>query len=293
MSVSASTSTYSRWRIGRVGARSPTRRRRVSRARRPRAARSTSRTEHDVHGVMWRTPPARQPTIAPTSRRATSSSASRSMPSRVEDRDHEDRADVVDDREREQEQLQRRIDPRCRAAPRTPTAIAMSVAIGMPQPSCGSGPAGDGEVEQRGNDHPAERGDRRQRGATRIAELAFDDLALDLEPDDEEEERHQTFVDPAAQRERQRAIAETDREVGGPERAYPAFQGEFAHTSATTVAATRTTPPALSVRRKSSSGRISRGDSGCLRRLHSSVIGSSGGVTRLAGVPLAMRLTRL
>ena len=59
----------------------------------------------------------------------------------VEDRDHEDRADVVDDGEREEEQLQRRRDTRLPSRLSTPTANAMSVAIGMPQPSTASPPA--------------------------------------------------------------------------------------------------------------------------------------------------------
>ena len=51
---------------------------------------------------------------------------------------------------------------------------------------------------------PPTRGDRRERGAARLAQLAVDELALDLEPDDEEEERHQAVVDPLLQREVER-----------------------------------------------------------------------------------------
>ena len=50
---------------------------------------------------------------------------------RVEDRDHDDRADVVDDREREQEQLQAGGHARRRAGAARRPRTAMSVAIGM------------------------------------------------------------------------------------------------------------------------------------------------------------------
>ena len=48
---------------------------------------------------------------------------------------------------------------------------------------------------------PPSSGDRRERGAARLSELTFDELTLDLEPDDEEEQRHQPVVDPLPQRE--------------------------------------------------------------------------------------------
>ena len=59
----------------------------------------------------------------------------------IEDRDHHDRAHVIDDRQREQKELQRRIDSRRPNRLTTPIAIAMSVAIGMPHPPMPSPPA--------------------------------------------------------------------------------------------------------------------------------------------------------
>jgi hypothetical protein len=49
---------------------------------------------------------------------------------------------------------------------------------------------------------------------------------------------------------------------------YDSFHGEFAHTSATTVATTSATPPAASVRKKSRRGRTTTcsGDRGCAIR---------------------------
>ena len=55
------------------------------------------------------------------------------------------------------------------------------------------------DVDERGHRHPTERGDHRQRRLARFRELALDELALDLEPDDEEEHRHQTVVHPLAE----------------------------------------------------------------------------------------------
>ena len=76
--------------------------------------------------------------------------------------------------------------------------MAMSVAIGIAHPADAVAAGVDGEVEQAGHDHPADRGDGREGGAPRLAQLAVDELALDLQPDDEEEDRHQPVVDPAA-----------------------------------------------------------------------------------------------
>ena len=77
----------------------------------------------------------------------------------------------------------------------TPTAKAMSVATGMPQPA-GAGVAGvERGVDERRHDHAAEGGDRGERRGTPVAELAGDQLALDLEAGQQEEERHQPVVD--------------------------------------------------------------------------------------------------
>jgi hypothetical protein len=86
----------------------------------------------------------------------------------------------------------------------------MSVAIG-------NAPAGDrglAEVEpgvdRRRRQHAAERGHYRQGGALPAGELADQELALDLEADDEEEDRHQAVVDPVGEREVEARTAERD-----------------------------------------------------------------------------------
>ena len=61
-------------------------------------------------------------------------------------------------------------------------------------------------------------GQQRQREPPPLAQLAEVELAPRLEPDDEEEERHQAAVDPLAQVERDAGVAEVDRERRRPER---------------------------------------------------------------------------
>ena len=75
-----------------------------------------------------------------------------------------------------------------------PTANAMSVAMGTPHPARRRPPAQDQE-EQAGTATPPSAANAAARGA-RVAQLAGDELALDLQADDEEEQRHQPVVDP-------------------------------------------------------------------------------------------------
>ena len=78
----------------------------------------------------------------------------------------------------------------------------------MPQPRAAVAAGVDREVEQRGHDHPGQRGDGRDRGRAPVAQLAQRQLAPDLQPDDEEEEHHQAVVDPVAQVLADRGVAE-------------------------------------------------------------------------------------
>ena len=71
---------------------------------------------------------------------------------RIEDRDHQDRPEVVRDRERGQEDDQVLRNAPARSA-RMPTAKAMSVAIGMPHPPRPGAPAFERSVDERGHDH--------------------------------------------------------------------------------------------------------------------------------------------
>ena len=80
-------------------------------------------------------------------------------------------------------------------------------------PSPPGPPDVDCEVQQRGNDHPTDRRDDGEAGDPWIAELAAHDLALDLEADHEEEDRHQPVVDPELQRLGDRQVAGADGEL--------------------------------------------------------------------------------
>ena len=57
----------------------------------------------------------------------------------------------------------------------------------------------EGEVDGDRHRHAAEPGEQRQGKASALAQLSEVELAPRLEPDDEEEERHQAAVDPLAQ----------------------------------------------------------------------------------------------
>ena len=79
----------------------------------------------------------------------------------------------------------------------TPTAKAMSVAAGIAQPraSPSRSPA-ISEIDQRRHRHAGRRGDERQPPPRRRRQPAVEELALHLEPDEQEEQRHQPVVDP-------------------------------------------------------------------------------------------------
>ena len=84
---------------------------------------------------------------------------------------------------------------------RTASAKAMSVAAGMAQPVRAAGsPRVHSDVDQRGDGHPADGCDHRHQGRLRVAEVTGDELALELEADEEEEHRQQPVSGPVADR---------------------------------------------------------------------------------------------
>src|SRR5918996_627147 len=83
-----------------------------------------------------------------------------------------------------------RSESRGPASARTPSAKAVSVASTIPQPCA----------------------EKRQHEAPSLPKLAEVELAPRLEPDDEEEERHQPAVHPLAKRKRNARAAEVDRQ---------------------------------------------------------------------------------
>ena len=128
-------------------------------------------------------------------------------PAPVEEGDHQDAADVVEDRERGEEDQQR---PR-HAAPEQHDAADGEGDVGGhrdgPAPLPGR-PAIEGEEDERREEHASGRGDGREERLTHGAQLALDELALDLHPHDEEEDGHQPVVDD---------LPQADLEARGPE----------------------------------------------------------------------------
>ena len=128
----------------------------------------------------------------------------------VEDGDHEDAADVVDDGEGQQEDLQRRRDPRAEEGDDAEREGDVGGHRDAP-PGGGIAPGVEGQVDRGRHDHAADGSERRHGGGPQVAELAGDQLPLDLESDDEEEDRHQRVVDQLVQR--QLEVEGTDPDV--------------------------------------------------------------------------------
>ncbi len=183
----------------------------------------------------------------------------------VEDRDHQDRADVVDDRERQQEQACRRGD----AATQHAEDADGEGDVGRHRDPPARGPVTAGRVEghvERGrHHHAADRRHDRQRGGPGVAQVAVDQLVLDLEPDHEEEDHHQGVVDPVLQGlvemqrpgvQHRRGCARTRRR-SRPRRL-------LAQISAVAAARSSRSEPAASTRRNSRTGRATRRASGLL-----------------------------
>ena len=133
----------------------------------------------------------------------------------VEDRDDDDRADVVDDGKGQEKDLHRL---RNTITEQGDDADGEGNVGGhRDAPTVGADPASvEGEEDQGRHDHAAERGHRRECGSARVGEFAADEFLLDFEPDDEEEDNHQGIVDPRLKRlvdREQRAKFEADVEV--------------------------------------------------------------------------------
>jgi hypothetical protein len=124
-------------------------------------------------------------------------------------------------------------DTRSPRSASTPTANAMSVAAGIAQPAAS---------------------DCRQCRRASLAQLAGDELALDLKADDEEERPSAPSSTAVAEVLGQRSVSEADRRLLLPD-AHVLVTGRLlAHTNATTAATTSATPPAASSRRTRRAG---------------------------------------
>jgi hypothetical protein len=115
---------------------------------------------------------------------------------RVEERNDHDRADVVQDRERHQEYLESH--GHAVAEQRQHAEREGDVGGGGNRPAMqrqGIAPVQPG-IDRRGRGHAARRGERGEQHLRDARELALQHLALELQPDEEEEHRHQAVVDP-------------------------------------------------------------------------------------------------
>jgi hypothetical protein len=116
----------------------------------------------------------------------------------VGDPDHHQRDEVVDDRDGEYEGTQ----PVGQARPDQGEHAEGKRRVRRHRraPSARRGAAGvRGEVDRDGYHHPAEAGHHRERQPPPLPQLTHVELTASFKPDDEEEERHQPAVHPAAQ----------------------------------------------------------------------------------------------
>ena len=134
----------------------------------------------------------------------------------VRGRDHDERDEIVDHHDGQHE----RAEPvrEARADEREHAERERGVGRHRSAPAVRRGTAAVQREEDGDRDeHAAETGQERQRGAATLAQLAHVELPSRLEADDEEEERHQAGVDPAAQVLGDAGVAEANRELRPPD----------------------------------------------------------------------------
>ncbi len=171
----------------------------------------------------------------------------------VEDGDDQHGQQVVDDREGGHEDAQ---SERCSLAEQGEDAEREGDVRRHRDAPAGSPRAasGDSEEDRGRHDGASHGGCDRQRRPACGGELADQDLALDLEADDEEEDGHEPVVDPVDQRVGKGQITKSEPKVRRPRSTYEPAAGEFAQTSATAAAAMRRSPPDALVRANSRNG---------------------------------------
>ena len=119
---------------------------------------------------------------------------------RVEDGDDHDRRQVVEDGQGEQKGLERRRDPPAKDAQQPQGEGDVRGDRDAPAIQRDGVLPVQGEVDRRRHQHAAQRAESGQGNGPHGRELAFQDLALDLQADDEKEQGHQAVVDPEQQR---------------------------------------------------------------------------------------------
>ena len=134
----------------------------------------------------------------------------------IEERDHQHRPHVVHDGQCREEDLEStrgaRRDQRQHAERKRdigrhrnrPSARLDAAAVGE-------------EIDRSGDHHSADGAGDRQRRLPQRCQLAGQHLPLDLQPDQEKEDRHQAVVDPLMEGEREQVPAAADDDRGRPQ----------------------------------------------------------------------------
>jgi hypothetical protein len=134
----------------------------------------------------------------------------------VEQRDDEDGHDVVDHGEGQQESAQRpgrEPAEQCQDRQREGHVGGHGHRPPLEPPAVEV----DREVDERGREDPAQGGGHRNRRIAPVAERSVQRLALDLERDEVEKERHEEVVDPFPQALAELERAGSDGDLGAPE----------------------------------------------------------------------------
>ena len=133
----------------------------------------------------------------------------------VDDRDHPERREVVEHRERQQEHAH----PGGGAGGEQRQHAEREGGVGRhrrPPPVPAGAPGVEREVDRDRDQDAADGGRRREHDPPALPQLPEVELALGLEPHHQEEQRHQPLVDPVAQVERHAGAADVDRHHGRP-----------------------------------------------------------------------------
>src|SRR5690606_35825763 len=146
----------------------------------------------------------------------------------VTDRHDKDRADVVEDCQGYEEQAQ--AVGNARTKEREPPDHERRIGSHYRSPAVGAGFSGeDRNVDGDGNYHAAERSCEGKRSRSQVSQFAHGELALHLQGDHEEEEGHQTVIDPVPRRTDEVQRAELQAYLHLPERQEPRRPGGICH----------------------------------------------------------------
>ena len=135
---------------------------------------------------------------------------------RVHGGDHDQSDEIVDHRHREEPHPEARAAGRhyCEETQRKRRVGGHCSSPAMPSRTAEI----EGQVDGYRQSHAAKGCHQRDHHVAPLPQLTYREFALGLEPDDEEEERHQALVHPVTQVQRDTGVAEVDRKPGRPRR---------------------------------------------------------------------------